>query len=156
MMTGGWTPGTSRDQAALFVQSQLRRVGIRMEILAMDMLAGRDRWRRGNFDAAIVTAIDGEQGHARLYGNDSLFFGYSNPRVAELLERAAASMNPEEGDSLYRELWPIFQADVPMTPLYPVAWTYVAHRRIRGLSSPYRVDPIWYMEELWVEEDVSR
>lgn len=152
VMTGGWTLGTSRDQAALFVQSQLRLVGIRMEILNMDILAGRDRWRRGNFDAAIVTALAGENGHASLYGQDSLFFGYANPRVTELLERAAASMNPEEGDSLYRELWPIFQADVPMTPLYPVMWTYVAHRRIRGLSSPYRADPLWYMEELWVEE----
>lgn len=152
VMTGGWTPGTSREQAALFVQSQLRRVGIRMEILTMDMLAGRDRWRRGEFDAAIVTSLAGEDGHVSLYGKDSLL-GYANPRVAELLERAAASMNPEERDSIYRELWPIFQAELPMTSLYPARWTNVVHRRVQGLSSPFREDPLWYAEELWLEEE---
>lgn len=151
VMTGGWTPGTSREQAALFVQSQLRRMGIRMEILTMDILAGRERWRRGEFDAAIVTSLGGENGNAVLFGKNSLL-GYANPTVAELLERAAASMNPEERDGIYRELWPIFQAELPMTPLYPALWTHVVHRRVQGLSSPFRADPLWYAEELWLEE----
>ncbi len=75
-----------------------------------------------------------------------------NPRVIELLERAGATMNPDEIDRIYREIWPIFQADLPITGLYPTLWTTVAHRRVRGLSSPYRADPGWYMDELWLEE----
>jgi len=155
MMTGGWTAGTSRHQAAIFVQSQLRRVGIRMEILSMDMLAGRDRWGRGDFDAAIVTSLGGENANSIIFGKKSRL-GYANLRVSDLLERTTTNMNPDERDSIYRELWPIFQAEIPMTPLYPAQWTYVAHRRIRGLSSPHRADPLWYMEELWVEEDGQR
>ncbi|HYN81762.1 MAG TPA: ABC transporter substrate-binding protein [Gemmatimonadaceae bacterium] len=155
MMTGGWTAGTSRHQAALFIQSQLRRVGIRMEILSMDMLAGRDRWRRGEFDAAIVTSLGGENANPIIFGKKSLL-GYANLRVGDLLERTTTSMNPDERDSIYRELWPIFQAEIPMTPLYPAQWTYVVHRRVRGLSSPFRSDPLWYMDELWVEEDGQR
>ena len=99
-----------------------------------------------------MTAVVGEDGHLGLYGKDSPF-GYANPRVAELLERAAASMNPEERDGIYRELWPIFQAELPMTPLYPARWTHVVHRRVQGLSSPFRTDPLWYAEELWLEEE---
>jgi peptide/nickel transport system substrate-binding protein len=150
VMEGGWTAGTSREQAVVLVQSQLRRVGIRVEILTMDMSAGRDRWRQGAFDAAIVTHLPGEAGHLALYGTGSSL-GYANPRVAELLERAAASMNPEERDGIYRELWPIFQAELPMTPLYPARWTHIVHRRVRGLSLPFRADPLWYAEDLWLE-----
>lgn len=65
-------------------------------------------------------------------------------------------MNSNERDSIYRELWPIFQAETPMTPLFPALWTFIAHRRIRGLSSPHRADPLWYMEDLWVEDDGQR
>lgn len=126
-----------------------------MEILSMDIMAGRDRWRRGEFDAAIVTSLGGETANPIIFGKKSLV-GYANPRVGDLLERTTTSMNPDERDSIYRELWPIFQAELPMTPLYPAVWTYVAHRRVRGLSSPFRPDPLWYMDELWVEEDAQR
>lgn len=155
MMTGGWAAGTSRRHAALFAQSQLRRLGIQMEIQTMDMSAGRERWRRGEFDAAIVTSLGGESGNGTLFGSSSLI-GYANEKVSRLLARAATSMNSNERDSIYRELWPIFQAETPMTPLFPALWTFIAHRRIRGLSSPHRADPLWYMEDLWVEDDAQR
>lgn len=41
-----------------------------------------------------------------------------------------------------RELQAPFQADMPATFLYPSVHTTVAHKRVRGLSSPYRVDPL--------------
>ena len=37
--------------------------------------------------------------------------------------------------------------------LFPRVVTHFVHRRIRGLSSPYRTDPVWYMEELWIEDE---
>ena len=74
--------------------------------------------------------------------------GYHNARVAELLESAARVFDPAEADSLYRELMPIFQEDLPVTFLYPLVRTTVAHRRLLGLGSPYRDDPLWYAAEL--------
>ena len=47
----------------------------------------------------------------------------------------------------------IFQAELPFTYLVLDVETYVAHRRIKGLSSPWRADPVWFMEHLWLEED---
>ena len=55
-----------------------------------------------------------------------------------------------------RELWPIFQADLPMTLLYPFASITVVNRRARGLSSPYWADPVSHMEELWLEDRSDR
>ena len=77
---------------------------------------------------------------------------HMNPRVVELLQVAAVTMNPQEIDSIYRQLQPLFHADLPFTGLYPTLWTSVTHRRLRGLSTPYRADPAWYMENLWIEE----
>ena len=46
----------------------------------------------------------------------------------------------------------VFRADPPVTYLYPEAHNVVAHRRIRGLSSPFRADIEMYMYELWIGE----
>ena len=40
--------------------------------------------------------------------------------------------------------------DLPLY-LYTSAGTSVAHRRLRGLSSPRRIDPVAHMDELWVD-----
>lgn len=64
-------------------------------------------------------------------------------------------MVPAEVDSLYRATWPILRREVPVTFLYPRAVAVVAHRRVRGLRSPYRADPMQFMEELWIEDRAS-
>ena len=61
-------------------------------------------------------------------------------------------MDPEEDDRIHRELMAIFQEDVPVTFLFPGVGSVVAHRRVRGLSSPYRADPVECMDELWLED----
>jgi hypothetical protein len=47
----------------------------------------------------------------------------------------------------------IFQHDVPITILYPFEELSVAHRRLQGLSTPWRTDPVVHMEELWIEDE---
>jgi hypothetical protein len=29
---------------------------------------------------------------------------------------------------------------------------WVVHRRVRGLSRPGRAHPVWFMEDLWVDD----
>jgi len=151
VMHAAWSGGTLRDQAAVFIQDQLAQVGIGMEINTLDIMAGRELWRAGKFEAAIVTSMGGERAHLARFSHDWAV-GHMNPRVVDLLQAAAATMNPHEVDSIYRQLQPVFQTDLPFTGLYPTLWTSVTHRRLRGLSTPYRADPAWYMEELWIEE----
>jgi len=42
----------------------------------------------------------------------------------------------------HRELMPIFQADMPVAFLFPNIETMVVSRYVRGLTSPYRSDPV--------------
>lgn len=87
----------------------------------------------------------------RWLGEDSPL-GYANPRIVALLRAASATADPDETDRIYRELMPVLRADVPVTFLFPVVHTVVAHRRVRGLRSPFQADPFMRMEHLWLEK----
>ncbi len=79
--------------------------------------------------------------------------GYENAEVVEFIDRVQVTADPDARDRIYGELMQIFRADVPVTFLFPRVVTHFVHRHIQGLSSPYRTDPVWYMEELWIEDE---
>jgi peptide/nickel transport system substrate-binding protein len=151
-------PGAEEETAAVFVQDQLARVGVRAEIVHRDGLAVAERWQSGDFDAAIFLITShlhgGEQDISYLYGPESPI-GYHNPAVIELLQRAVGASSPSEVLPMYAEFHPLVAADVPITPLYPVVWNWVVHERVRGLGDDRLYDPVWNMERLWIEEDGS-
>ena len=142
------------EQAAVYIREQLRRVGIQMEILILDRPAVDARLEAGEFEAAIESnrGVSEHINPGRYYGEGALF-GYTNPTAIDLLKQAEATMNPDELDRIYRELWPIFQADQPATFLYPALFTTVAHRRVRGLSTPHRFQPFRGIDDLWLEDE---
>jgi ABC-type transport system substrate-binding protein len=145
-------------QAAVYIHDQLRRVGIRMEIQNLHRSVVMQRFRDGDFDAAVVKTYNGGWQHQKYFAkfDKDVYSGYDNPRVAELLSKGSAPMEADERDRIYRELSPIFTADMPVTFLFPQALTTVAYRRIKGLINPeYGVllDPIYWIEYLWIEEE---
>ena len=144
--------GMSASAGAVYIQEQLHRVGIQMDILVLDARAARARFTAGEFEAAIYTNSASERGRPDLYGEGSPF-GYTNPTVIDLLKAVQATVNPTEIDRIYQELWPIFEAELPATFLFPLIYTTVAHRRVRGLSTPYRAQPFHHMEHLWLEDE---
>ncbi len=126
-----------------------------MEIQVLKASVFRPRLKSGEFDAALFTISKSTTqpnfGHVRMFGEDSPF-GYHNPEIIRLLNQAKDAIDPDERDRIYQEIMPIFSADLPITLLLPRGQTYIVHRRIKGLSSPYRADPVWFMEDLWIEE----
>jgi len=122
----------------------------------MEILTLQNIWERvqtADFQAAILPVFPGGGlSHTVYFGEESVL-GYAHPTVARLLGEADATLSPVEIDRIYSELMPIFLEDQPMTGLYPDVRTTVAHRRVRGLSSPYRAEPVWHVDELWIEED---
>ncbi|MFN2399765.1 MAG: ABC transporter substrate-binding protein [Gemmatimonadaceae bacterium] len=146
---------TEEEPEAIFVQDALRRIGARMEIYRLDLNLVRRRIRAGEFDATIRTfgnELDGNFGQLKMFGPESPI-GYRNPRVWKLLEAARRTLHPDSLDAIYRNLMPIFQADLPTTFLHPGVLHVAARRRVRGLSSPYRAEPTVWMEHLWLEDE---
>ncbi len=90
---------------------------------------------------------------SNLFGEGSRI-GYHNPELVRLLREAAEiGYDPEGEDRIYRELWEIFRADLPITFVHTDIHHFVAHRRLRGLNSPWRANPLLFMEHLWLEDD---
>ncbi len=144
--------GSGWEALTVYIQDRLRRVGVRMELQTLEAGVVRERFYSGEFEAAFTLVRHFPGDLAWEYGADSPI-GYVNPEVVELAERAAVSADPDVQDRIHRRLTEIFRADLPVTRLFPYVTTVVAHRRIRGLSSPYRINPVWFMEELWLEEE---
>ena len=156
------TPYQGEDKAAVYIQAGLRRMGIQMDVTVVEWEANRKRVMAGEFEAAIppvfgggdyLRVLSGESETGDRPGVQGSPIGYVNPKVTTLLKEARDTLNPDEQDRIYRALWPIFQADLPMTFLYPYLVTAVATRRVRGLSSPWRANPVEHMEDVWLEEE---
>jgi peptide/nickel transport system substrate-binding protein len=138
-------------RAAVVIQQQLGDVGVKMEILTLQNVV--ERVRAGDFDAAILPVFPaGGLSHSVYFGDESVL-GYHNPTVSRLLSEAETTLSPVELDRIYAELMPIFLDDQPMTVLFPEVRTTVAHRSVRGLSSPYGAEPTWHAGELWLQDD---
>jgi len=143
------------ERAAVYVQDQLRRVGIRVDVQILDRSVITERVRfAGEFDAAFYRTPRAAYRMLRwnLFGEGSRM-GYHNPELVRLLREAVdMGADPEVEDRIYRELWDIFRADLPITFVRTQIGHVVAHRRIRGLSSPWRAEPNMNMEDLWLED----
>ena len=138
------------EAAAVYVQSQLREVGVRMELTLLESGLNR-RLREGAYEAGFgrfepFPPVDIQ------WLNGKISIGYSNPHVTAVVDSARGTMVPDETDRLYAGMMPILRSEQPITILFPEATTFVARRRIRGLSTPYWADPVWHMEELMIEE----
>jgi ABC-type transport system substrate-binding protein len=83
---------------------------------------------------------------------DSSVIGYRNDRIPDLLARARDLIDPDSVDAIYAELSSIIRDDLPFTYLTLNVMTYIAHRLVKGLSSPFRANPVWNAEHLWIEE----
>ena len=138
----------AQEKPAVYIQEQLRRAGVRMEITTLAFNLVHRRYKAGQFDAVLMVFTN-ELGFTTSYSS----IGYDNPRIFQLHESAKATFDLDKRNNIYRELMAIHSQELPLTFLYPVVHNFVARKCIRGLSSPFRSDPVMYMEHLWIEED---
>ncbi len=144
--------GLDLDKAAIFVQDQLKRVGIRMEI---QQLQGGlyKRFRSGDFEAVFGKFQNSRysfSGHLSILGENSPI-GYENTEMIRLINQAKNEPDLEKCKLIYEKIRPIYTADIPMTILFPETKVLIAHKRVRGLED--YSDPTWFMEYLWIEEE---
>jgi peptide/nickel transport system substrate-binding protein len=143
---------TGGARLAELVQAQLREVGVRMEVQPLETAVVQERVASGAFEAAISLVV-AVPAMLRMTFAEGSPLAYENPRMTALIERATETADPEKLDEVYLEIAEILRADQPVTFLHWLVFTTVAHRRLQGLSSPWKADPVMFMEELWIERD---
>jgi ABC-type transport system substrate-binding protein len=134
---------------AVAIQEHLRRVGVRAEVRTQEGSVAFERLMAGDFDAIVADIKPGSR--STFFGPESIL-GYRNPELIRLLEGAGRTFDPDALDALYAEIGEIMRADLPVTLLMPMLRWTAAHRRLKGLSSPWWGDPAWVMGRLWIED----
>ena len=135
----------------VYVQDQLRRVGVSMDIQMLEGRLANARRMAGQFEAAFSAIASSAETLQRWFARNSPI-GYRNPAVIKLIDEALVTEEPTAQDRIYTDLNKVFRAEVPVTFLFPYILTVFTHRRLRGLNSPWRADPLQYMEDLWLED----
>ncbi len=73
--------------------------------------------------------------------------------MGHLVRRERVEPDPEACDALYAEISERLRQDPPVLWLCPQVAMRVAHRQVRDLRSPHRVNPIPELPHLWLEEE---
>lgn len=140
-------PGEVRE-AGVYVQAVLARMGVDVQVSTISLDIVRQRTKAGNFDAILAHAYP---------SNDQAYFGrggvthVDDPRLAALVDASDHAIDLDRRDSLFRAMYRIFQTEQPATYLLPGVSEYVAPRWLKGLSSPWRADPIVNLGHLWIQ-----
>jgi peptide/nickel transport system substrate-binding protein len=143
--------GNGIPELAVYVQEFLRRVGVHMEVRLIDGATSWDRLSSGDFEALFMIVQAGAFAQRRDFGRGNRI-GYDNPEAFQIIDRLQTIADPAEQDRLYRRLTDIYRVDMQVTRLVPWTSEWFVHRRVRGMSTPFRAEPDTYMEALWLEE----
>jgi peptide/nickel transport system substrate-binding protein len=146
------------SRLAVLLQSQFRDIGAEVTI---ETLGGgiRQRVEEGDFETTIAVGRDMYMlGQIReeatgAQARPTSFTGYDGAEIGALAAALDTAFVPESRERLYRAIWRIWQEDLPATYLVNRVLVSVAHRRIRGLSSPHRAFAASHMHELWIEDE---
>jgi len=142
------------EKMAVYIQDQYRKIGVHMEIQVLERNTTWNQLRAGQFEALLaIFQIPGSHGlrDARYFLENSPL-GYSNPEMIDLLHSLENAIDLDKRDSIIVRIMPISTEDMPVTMLFPEVQTHIVHKRIKGLSSPHRPDPVWFMADLWIED----
>jgi peptide/nickel transport system substrate-binding protein len=146
--------------AAVFIQQEFKKIGVEMEVRVLAGDGGHQRISASEFQAAVRVFPNGASHHQGFFSTDAPAFGAEVPFAVSLhsaeadtlLHRAVISMDAAEKDRTYERLSEIVREQMPITYLFPKVGFVGAHRRIKGLESPFRVAVLWRMGELWIED----
>jgi peptide/nickel transport system substrate-binding protein len=139
----------NRTRAAVIIQEQLRRVGVRMDIEGMDNSAFGARWSGKKFDAALGAFNMGSTPGAtnRAWGTAGIsaaginFGSYSNPVFDAAVDSALTSNDRARARALFTRAYRTINEDSPAIWLYEPKSVIGIHRRIR--TTPMRPGAWW-------------
>ncbi len=136
------------------VASQLRQIGLTVDLETLDQLAWYVNFRRGDFDATVVGQLPYETPDqpTRMYHSGGIdgagnMFGFSDPAIDALVERSWGQMDRGERQQTLLDAQRLMIAARPMLQLftssaYSTAWSYVRNRRpgIAGSMAQYNYE----------------
>ncbi len=130
------------DTIAQLLQSQLKAIGVPVEIQQLDGKAVMDASSQGNFDLLLwrydwndPDALNIFLGSDQIGGSNRV--AYSNPTVDKLLKLGAQELDETKRNRTYVEAQKIILQDAPWQPLYVPTDVLAISTRIKGVKIGY-------------------
>lgn len=155
---------STRDRAVAVIQEHLRRVGLDVDIAALDVPAMIERYMSGDFEAMYFYVAPDSFDPARNldFWLSSGGFHFWNPgqpspateweaRIDDLMQRQATTMDTGERRQLFAEVQRILADHLPILYFAAPEVTYAVSARVRG-AMPSVLQPaiLWNAERLAV------
>jgi peptide/nickel transport system substrate-binding protein len=144
-----------RKNAATIIQSNLKQVGVKVEVRIIEWAALLHHFLyKRNFEACIIGwALDYDPNQYDKWSSkktgpfDFNWMHYQNPEADKLLERGVSTFDPKERKKIYDKLQQILSEDQPCTFLWAGDALSVVHSRFYGIKpAPIGID---YNFEKW-------
>jgi peptide/nickel transport system substrate-binding protein len=135
-------PTTSqlRQQGAVLVQDQLKKIGVQVDIEPVEYAVFEDRGDRGAFDALFLSrTLDPSPANlAQFWGSAAIghgnLGGYASPAFDSLIAAAAAASGRDQALTLYQAALGRLNEDAPAVFVYAPRNHAAFHRRITGVT----------------------
>ena len=148
-----------RQNAAEYMQSQLREIGVEARAVVADygaLVARAMNPTERDFDSVILAWTvefrldDTDLFHSRSIDQPLGFSGTRNPRIDELIDALAASRTREEAMPLWREYQRVVAEEVPYQFLYFPNRNMGLTNRVHGVEADLRGE--WLnVTEWWID-----
>jgi peptide/nickel transport system substrate-binding protein len=133
-------PGSAATtQFTQTVQAEMKKVGVQIEIRAIDGAAHMQQVRAGNFDAAYLGwELDADPDPHSLFHSSQFpprgqnFVFYSNPEADQLIDAARRELDSSKRKDLYSRLHEVLAEDQPYTWTVQVSMKWGVRKRLRG------------------------
>lgn len=142
------------------VQAELKKIGVQMQIRAVDGAAIMQQARAGNFDSAYFAwQLDADPDPHSLFHSSQFpprgqnFVLYSNPEADRLIDGARRELDLTKRKNLYWQLHKVLADDQPYTWTVQVSMKWGIRKRLHGVSiSPGYGLSLWYPGEFdwWI------
>jgi peptide/nickel transport system substrate-binding protein len=136
----------AQSQYAQIMQSQLKEIGVPIDIAPVEFSALQEQWQAGQFQFTISRWVGGNQ--------DPLFFRnlfyssespelnkngrnrsrYKNPELDKLIDAAGNELDREKAKALYGQVQDIISRDLPIITLWYPSNMVVSNKRIGHMS----------------------
>ncbi|MBX0331157.1 ABC transporter substrate-binding protein [Oscillochloris sp. ZM17-4] len=127
------------EDVATIIQSQLKAIGVNVEIQQFDTATAAKAATAGEFDLLLWRYDRNDSDvlninlHSKLIGSSNRF-AYSNPQVDQLLDQAAHEMNDATRAGYYVEAQKLIMADAPWQPLYIPVDVLAVSKKVQGFQ----------------------
>ena len=130
------------DAVAIFVQSELKKIGVDMKLLTMENGAAWDRSRKGDYDMFVhhsfcLPSIPGAIGIGDKYHSKAKSWpsAYHSAELDQLLENAfTVTTEDAKRKELCNQAWDILHEQAPCIPLYDIVKVVAFRDNISGFK----------------------